>query len=112
MNRKGKGQRTRLECMKALKEHGWLVDVIEKTSRFAKVKDCFGFFDVIAVSGNQPAKLIQVTCESSQHPHKKYLEFAMKYTGVQIEQWVKRDRKGFIIYAYGSDGDIKAFADQ
>ena len=42
-NPRAKGNRIRLLVIRKLESDGWLVDIVEKTGRFVKVKDLFGF---------------------------------------------------------------------
>lgn len=87
-----------------LKEVGYLVDTVEKTSKFAKVKDLFGLFDVISLKFDHMI-LIQVTT-SKPHPHNKYLKFVKEYGNeyLWIEQWVWIKYYGFNIYKYYPSG--------
>lgn len=96
-----KGNRSRLLAIKELEEDGWLVDVVEKTSRYAKNKDLFDLFDLIAIKKGV-IQLIQISTNTN-HPHKAYSEFNEKYGNphLLISQWVKKDyKKEFIKHEY------------
>lgn len=100
INKNSKGLRIRLKCIKQLKDIGYLVDTVEKTSRFALMKDLWGLIDLACIKpGN--VLFVQVTCNKN-HPHKKYQDFANKYgtSDIWIEQWVHIDYVGFEIWSY------------
>jgi hypothetical protein len=80
---------------------GWLVDVIEKTGKWIKIKDCYGLFDLIAIN-NRAVSLIQVA-SNSPHPHKYMMAFKAKYPIVHVVQYVKMDRAGIVCYYYHKD---------
>ena len=88
-----------------LEMYGFEVDVVEKVGRFIKVKDCFGLADLIAIKPSI-TMLVQVCC-NVPHTHKLYCKFAKKYATNEfiVLQMVWKDRKGFSIYNYTSDGD-------
>ena len=101
---RAKGWRTVRKGRKLLEEAGYLTDTVEKTSKFAKQKDLFGLFDIIAICPEQLA-MIQFTTNKN-HPHQKYVNFAKKYGNekVWIEQWVWEDFKGFYVWSYYPSG--------
>lgn len=100
-SKRRKGNRSRLKAIKQLEEMGWLVDVVEKTSKWAKEKDLFSLFDLIAIQRGT-IKLIQISTNKN-HPHKAFSEFNEKYgnNNLSIEQWIYKDRKGFTKKEYG-----------
>lgn len=106
MNRKAKGRRARREVITLLESQGYIVDIVEKTSRFFKQKDCFGLFDLVAIKDNLNAEFIQVTC-NKPHTHKAYIDFAQKHQGVTVIQFVKIDRKGMKKYTYNQGGHVR-----
>ena len=79
---------------------GFLVDTVEKTGRFHKQKDLFGLFDIFCIKKGS-AVLIQIT-SNRPHPHKPYQDFSKNYhnNGIEIQQWVYYDRKGWRIFEY------------
>lgn len=87
-----KGWRNRRKAITELEASGWLVDTVEKTHRFAKQKDCFGLFDILALDNQGKTLLLQVTT-NVPHSHWKYEEFAVKYPQVLTEQWVYMDKR-------------------
>lgn len=97
---KHKGWRARRKATEELISKGFEVAVVERTGRFIKDKDCFGLFDLCAISP-QVCAFIQITC-NKPHSHKKYKEFSKKYSfhNITIEQWVWMDRKGFKKFTY------------
>lgn len=108
MNTYRKGSRTRLECIKTLVEDGWTVSIVERVGKHLKIKDLFGVGDLICLKRtisketgkfDTLTKIIQTTC-GRPHTHKMYDEFANRFPGILLEQWVKMDRKGWKIYRY------------
>jgi len=101
INLRRKGNRSRLKAIKELQEAGWIVDVVEKTNRYAKEKDCFGLFDLLALRGGQ-VMLLQIST-NRHHTHFQFEEFAKKYAfnNIMIEQWVSIDRGGWKKHSYG-----------
>ena len=95
---RAKGNKNRRKVIDYLEAQGWLVDVVEKTGKFVKVKDLYGLFDLIAIYPNR-TKLIQV--KSNVFPtNKAYLEFQQQYQHIEVETWCWKDRKGFTIRTY------------
>lgn len=95
-----KGNRSRLLAIRELEAEGWLVDVVEKTSKFAKQRDLFDIGDLLALKKGI-IKIIQISTNKN-HPHKKFLEFTEKYCceNILLEQWTYKDRKGFTKHEY------------
>jgi hypothetical protein len=95
-----KGNRSRNLAKKELEKQGWLVDVVEKTSKWAKEKDLFSLFDLIAL---KPRKimLIQINTNTPK-THKPFQEFANKYASeeILIQQMTHKDYKGWKIKNY------------
>jgi len=85
--------------MHELREGGFLVSKTEVVHKYAKEKDCFGLFDLVAISEEGPVRFIQITC-NRPHSHKTYDSFAAKYKQIAVEQWVWVDREGFRYYTY------------
>mgnify|MGYP001562519195 CR=1 FL=1 len=106
MKTRVKGNRIRRKCIEYLEKTGWLVDVVEKTGKFVKVKDLFGLFDLIAIKEGAVI-FIQVT-SNTPHNHHKLKEFRKKHS-IFIEQFVWKDRKGFDIYLYYSNKKWERF---
>ena len=108
-NPRQKGNYVRRLVINHMQKGDYLVDTVEKTSRFCKNKDLFSLFDIICINPQQTF-LIQVTC-TKPHTHKGYKEFAEKYrTGYNeryIEQWVYKGRNNFDLYCYFPDRVIK-----
>lgn len=96
-----KGNRSRLYAIKELEEQGYIVDVVEKTSKWAKIKDCFGLFDLACFHPTKGVMFLQITTNTN-HPHKEFQEFAQKYHYPEINyaQWTWKNRKGFKKYEY------------
>lgn len=106
-NNKTKGNRNQLKCIRELESSGWLVDKVEKTGRFAKIKDLYGLFDIVCVKKNKTL-YVQITT-NKPHTHKNYQSFARKYGGknLLVEQWVWYDRRGWRKIVYQSSGKKK-----
>jgi hypothetical protein len=107
MKTKVKGWTNRRKAIEQLEKAGYLVDTVEKTSKFAKQKDLFGLFDIFALKkGN--AVLVQIT-SNRPHFHKPYQEFSKNYgnNGIEYWQWVWYDRKGWVKWEYRFGGKIK-----
>ncbi len=109
-NSRAKGNRTVRRAIEFYQQRGWLVDKVEKTSKFLKNKDlyseyCDGF-DLIGIRKNQTV-LIQV---KTNRPGKKdsYIDFAKKMAGtnllVQMITWY--DAKGFVLQKFYSTGRV------
>lgn len=96
-----KGNKSRLKAIRELEADGWLVDVVEKTSRWCKVKDCFALFDLLCLKPGQ-VMLLQIST-NRPHTHWQLEEFAKKYKAENIyfTQWVWIDREGFKKFNYG-----------
>lgn len=107
-SKRRKGNRSRLYAIRELEKEGWLVDVVEKTSKWAKIKDCFGLFDIIAIHQEKGIMLIQISTNNN-HPHKAFQEFANKYSlqKITFTQWTWKDRKGFTKKEYGIITEIQ-----
>jgi len=104
VNTRQKGWRVANKCRILLEKDGWLVGDVEKTSRFAKVKDLFGLFDKVCIKPGI-VMFVQIT-SNVQHPHKKYHAFANIYgnESIWIEQWVHMDYHGFKRFKYYPTG--------
>ena len=110
VNTRRKGNRSQLRAVKELEKDGWLVGIVERVGKFIKQKDLFGIGDLICVKHDcvfwddvfrTEIKIIQIT-SNKPHPHKKFKEFAKKYSEsyLSIEQWVYKDRIGWKKYKY------------
>jgi len=107
MNTRAKGRRIVNKCKIELVKMGYLVGEVERTSRFIKVKDLFGLFDLVAIKpGN--VVFVQVTT-NRPHTHKKYLAFTKLYGSgeIWVEQWCFYDYKGFKRYKYYPRGNYE-----
>lgn len=102
MTSRSKGNRNRRACITLLEQQGFVVDVVEKTSRFAKIKDLFGLFDIVAISSKKVV-FIQVTT-NSPHSHQPLSDFKALYPFVGVAQYVWYDYKGFKVFTYSKDG--------
>ena len=100
MNAKQKGWRTVRKGREVLHQMGYITDTVEKTSRFAKQKDCFKLWDVLAL---KPRTLIFIQFTTTKpHTHKPFQQFANEYGTDQLwfEQWVWIKYTGFKRYKY------------
>jgi hypothetical protein len=107
INTKVKGWKVRRQAISDLERAGYLVDTVEKTSKFAKQKDLFGLFDIIGIKKGT-AILMQITC-NRPHSHQAYKDFSKKYSnnGIECWQFVWYDRKGWIKWNYRFGNAIK-----
>jgi hypothetical protein len=104
VNSRRKGNQNVAKTMILFSELGYLVGDVEKTNRFAKVRDLYGLFDAVAVHPIRKPCFIQIT-SNKPHVHKLYLEFAGVYGQHQnIVQIVYVDRLGFMGYVYLQTG--------
>jgi len=97
VNTRRKGNRTRLEIIKHLIKNGYQVAIVERTGKFIKEKDAFGFVDLIAVNEKE-MKLIQAkTNNKGKAEWLKMVEFLRNHpiSVLSCEIWNKIDRKGF-----------------
>ena len=97
VSNRAKGNRNQLKAIRFMEEKGFLVDKVEKTGKFAKVKDLFGLFDFVAIEKGKVC-FVQVTT-NTPHTHKKYQSFADQYELTTL-QFVWFDRKGWKIFSY------------
>ena len=74
------------------------MDKVEKTGKFAKVKDLYGLYDLIAITKKE-VMFVQVT-SNRPHTHKKYLGFSEMFPNITHKQFVWIDRKGWKIFTY------------
>jgi hypothetical protein len=87
-----KGNRVRRKCINLLESQGWAVEVVEKTSRFVKVKDLYGCWDLICLKTGR-TKFVQV--KSNTKPKlDPFQEFALKYPQIECEVWIHHDYGG------------------
>lgn len=111
INTKNKGNRIRLLAIKNLEKQGYWVDTVEKANKFARVKDLFGLFDLIAIRRQwNKIELRFVQVKSNQKPPlAEYKKFKDRYGGefksyseslgeaqsfkLSVEVWVKYDRE-------------------
>lgn len=114
MSARQKGSRIRLKVKKWFEAQGYLVDIVEKTSRFAKNKDLFGEFgdggfDLIAI-GEGSLVLIQVKTNRPDQPD-YYIDFAKKYCNDVVECLVATwyDRDGLRLQYYEPEGYVTDF---
>jgi hypothetical protein len=104
LNARRKGNQNVTRVMSLFFDMGYLVGDVEKTNRFAKVRDLYGLFDVVAVHPTKMPCFIQIT-SNKPHTHGPYLEFSRLYSGHQnIVQIVYVDSLGFVGYVYLQDG--------
>jgi hypothetical protein len=108
MNTRRKGNTARHKCIVKFNQDGWATSIVERTGKFIMEKDCFGVGDVLAfkkaISKDTgkfatQVKIIQTT-SNRPHSHKLYVDFANRFPGILLEQWVKMDRKGWKVYKY------------
>ncbi|MEK6883558.1 MAG: hypothetical protein AABY22_28275 [Nanoarchaeota archaeon] len=100
MNLKGKrvkGNRNRRKAIEELEKEGYVVEVVEKTGKFVKVKDFFGLFDLVAINRNGKIKWIQIKSNRKPNltPFKQFRERYSRLFNINMEVWIWKDRIGF-----------------
>lgn len=101
VNAKAKGYRTVRLGRDILHKDGYITDTTEKTSKFVKIKDLFGLWDLIAIRSQEGGAVIRFiqfkTNRSGQKWKEPYKKFAFDYRSprVSFEIWNHWDRKGF-----------------
>lgn len=100
INRRAKGMRVERKAVESLELQGFLVYRVRGSSnRFNLNNDIFGLFDILCCKGGE-TRLIQV--KSSQKPNlKPFAEFKAKYPQFNVEIWVWKARKGFVVFSCG-----------
>lgn len=100
VNTKVKGNYIQRKLITRLEHDKHLVAKVEQGGKFAKVKDMFGLFDLVAIR-EDVISFIQVTC-NRPHSHKPYLKFSKKYKfqGLYYMQYIWYDRRGWKIFEY------------
>jgi hypothetical protein len=78
--------------------------VVERTGQFIKDKDLFGVGDILCIhkttsGADTVVKIVQTTC-SVPHVHKPFFDFANRFPGLLLEQWVMMNRAGWRVYSY------------
>lgn len=106
-NSRSKGNRNVRHCRDYFETLGFITDTVEKTSKFATVKDLFGLFDVIAL---KKGSVIFIQVKSNNPPTRQpYIDFATKYAtidGVSIMSYTWYDNEGPVILDYLVSGKI------
>ena len=97
---RAKGLRTVRKTRDYLHEHGFITDTVEKTSKFSKVKDLFGLFDLIAIKMNE---ILFVQCKTNRPANKKNLQDFTNANNCKCACFTWYDSKGFIIEYYSKD---------
>ena len=95
MHTRAKGNRVRRLAITELEALGYLVEVVEKTGRFVKVKDLFGLWDLLAIrKGEFKPLLVQVKCRKPVLL--RFTQFAAEYPGFHCAIWIwQGKRKGW-----------------
>ena len=108
---KRKGLRTQRKCVQYYLDEGWTVEVVERTHKFAKIKDLFNLFDILAIKerGESEPIVAFIQVKTNQPAtQKRYKEWATKYCSDNIwcivQTWY--DHKGWIIQRYLPDETI------
>lgn len=103
---RAKGNRTRYKCIAFYEEKGWEVATVENNSKFVKIKDLFGLFDLIAVKDKE-IMLIQVKTNKPA-PQADFKDWARFHGSkhVRVIVWTWYDYKGARIQEYLPDGTI------
>jgi len=107
VNTRNKGNRVQRDCIARLQLSGFLVSKVEKGGKFAKEKDMFGLYDLVAIKKGM-CLFVQVTC-NRPHTHQDYQQFSKDYSNNGIEFWqmIKYDNKGWRNFQYRFGGKIE-----
>ena len=83
---RAKGNRSRLKVISMLEGCGWNVAVVERTGRFIRIKDMFELFDLVAITEyvHYASPLFVQVATNTPHTHKKFKEFAEKYSHMAL----------------------------
>ena len=107
LKKKEKGRRNLNRCIQEFfSSERILVGKVEKVDRFRKEQDLFGLFDFLYIK-NGNTVFVQVT-SNRPHRHIDFVDFVRKW-GVDVEQYVYVDRKGWRKYRYHEAGYIGIF---
>ena len=107
---RAKGNRNRNKSRLLYESDGWVIDVVEKTSKWVVEKDLFSStgagFDLIGLKRNT---IVLIQVKTNRIPKlDSYIEFAKKYAGtnllIHINVWF--DRAGCVVKTIDSSGII------
>lgn len=106
MGRRKKGLKTKRKAKKFYEEIGWTVDDVEASYRYAKSKDLFGLFDLIAIK-ERSIVFIQVKTNRPA-TQKEYKKWAKEHCceNIYCEVYTWYDNNGPRIQHYREDGSI------
>lgn len=97
---KAKGNRTRYKCIEYYEDLGYQVETVEKTHRFAKIKDLFGLFDLLAIKDREVLFIqVKTNTPATQKPFKNWAQ-AHCSKSIRCICWTWYDRKGPRIQEY------------
>lgn len=107
MSNRRKGARTKRKCKEFFEDRGWQVGDVEKSSKYAKQRDLFDLFDLVAIKG-ATVKFIQVKTNRPAK-QKPYREWAKEHCCDSIECVVATwyDYKDWRLQNYLRDGTIE-----
>jgi len=104
-----KGNRNRNKVIEYFRDRGFLVGIVERTGRFIKDKDLFGFGDIIAIGDTDKPMLVQVT-SNTPHSARAYLKLSRDKRvkrGLDLVQVIVKDRSKFAQVIEYSNGHIR-----
>jgi Holliday junction resolvase len=99
VNSRRKGNRAEVKAVKQLESQGFLVYRVKGSTRFNKCVDIFNLFDILAV---KPMETLLLQVKTRDKPKlQPFEEFKKKYSQFNVQVWVWKDRKGFVIFEVG-----------
>lgn len=106
MSNRAKGARTKRKCKEFYEDRGWQVGDVEKSQKYAKTRDLFDLFDLIAIKG-RTVKFIQVKTNKPA-TQKPYREWAKEHCSNRVECTVATwyDYQDWRLQNYLKDGTI------
>lgn len=107
MSNRAKGARTKRKCKEFYEDRGWQVGDVEKSQKYAKTRDLFDLFDLVAIKGAR-VKFIQVKTNQPA-TQKDYREWAKEHCcdgriECTVATWY--DYKDWRLQNYLEDGTI------
>ena len=107
VNARAKGMRNELKAEKELISQGYLTYRVKGSTKFNKNVDIFGLWDIYCIKEKVGPLNIRINCfvprrtiikliqiKTNQKPSlKPFKEFAKKYSEIDCEIWIYKDRK-------------------
>lgn len=101
VNTRTKGNESVRQAAEYLSNLGYLVDKVERSSRFLKQKDLFGLFDLVALNPKKNPLFVQVKSNTPM-PKRLLLEFSERFPNITCMCITRYDYQGLRIQTYQS----------